>query len=61
VDDLWLAHIFQCLLHSIQKEVPAKAFRQLSAEHVSGEQVHNRHQVEEFLLPRGIGDDGGGT
>lgn len=55
VEDLWLAITFQRHLQGIQTELRDKAVRELSAEHVPGEENHDRHQVEEALLER----DGG--
>ena len=42
----------------MEAELLVKAARQLPAEDVSGEQIHDRQQVEESLLQRGIDDIG---
>ena len=59
MEDLWLSATRQCHLQGIQKELRVKAVGELPAEHVSGEQIHGRHQLEESLLQRDVGDIGG--
>ena len=66
MEDLWLATTCQCKLQGIETELRVKAvplrgsqgLRELPAEHVSGEQIHDRHQVEESFLQRDVGDIG---
>ena len=58
VEDLWFAIPCQRHLQGIETELRVKAARELPAEHVSGEQIHDRHQIEESLLQRDIGDIG---
>ena len=55
VEDLWPAASSQRL----QVELRVKAVGELPAEHVSLDQIHDRHQVEESLLLRDVGDVGG--
>ena len=45
-------------LQSLQATLRVKAVGQLPAENVSGEQIHDCHQVEESSLQRDIGDIG---
>jgi len=59
VEGLWLTAAFQHHLHSLQTELRVEAVRQLPAEHVPGEEIHDRHQVEKTLLERDVGDVGG--
>ena len=56
MEDLWLATTCQRHLQDIEAELRVKAVAELLAEHVSGEQIHDRHQVEESFLKREIGD-----
>ena len=39
-----------------RNRTPCQGVRELPAEHVSGEQIHDRHQVEESFLQRDVGD-----
>ena len=59
VEDLWLIAASQSHLKGIQRELCVKAVRERPTEHVSVEEIHDRHQVEEALLERDVGDDGG--
>jgi hypothetical protein len=59
VEDLWLAITCPRHLQSIEAELCVKAVRELPAEHVSGEQNHDCHQVVKSLLQRDVGDVGG--
>ena len=52
MEDRWLATSCQCHLQGCETELRVKAVRELPAEHVSGEQIHDRHQVEKSLLQR---------
>jgi hypothetical protein len=52
VEDLWRAAIFQCHLHGVETELRIKAAGELQAEHIPGEQIHNRHQVEKTVMKR---------
>ena len=56
VEDLWLTATSQRHLQGVQAELRVKAVGELPAEHVPGEQIHDRHQVEESLLQRDVGD-----
>jgi len=56
VEDLWPAATSQRHLQSIETELRVKAVGELPAENVSGEQIHDRHQVEEPFLQRDVGD-----
>ena len=56
VEDLGPAATFQRHLKGIQTEFRVKAVGELPAEHVPGEQIHDRHKVEEPLLQRDVGD-----
>lgn len=64
MEDLWPAATFQRNLQGVQSELRVKAvplrgsqgLRELPAEHVPGEEIHDRHQVEESLLQRDVGD-----
>jgi hypothetical protein len=58
VEDLWLAITCQRHLQGIETELRVKAVGELPAEHVSAEQIHDRHQVEKSLLQRDVGDVG---
>ena len=58
MEGLWLATSCQRHLQGIEAELHVKAARELPAEHVSGEQIHDRHQVEESFLQRDGGDIG---
>ena len=58
VEDRWHAIICQCHLQGIETELRVNSVRELPAEHVSGEQIHDRHQVEKSLLQRDVGDMG---
>jgi len=67
VEDLRPAAASQRHLQSIETELRVKAVGELSAVaegfsegvDVPGEQIHNRHQVEEPSLQRHVGDVGG--
>ena len=52
MEDLWRAAIFQCHPHGIETELRIKAAGELQAEHIPGEQIHNRHQVEKTVMKR---------
>ena len=56
VEDLWFVTTCQCHLEGIETELRVKAVRELPAEHVSGVQIYDRHQVEESLQERDGGD-----
>ena len=56
MEDFWPASAFQPNLQSLQAELRVEAIRELSAEHVPGEHVHDRHQVEKAFLQRDVGD-----
>ena len=58
MEDLWLAITCQRHLQGIDTELRVKAVGELPAEHVSGEQFHDRQQVQESLLQRDVGDIG---
>ena len=58
VEDLWIVTTCQRHLQGIEAELRVKAVGELPAEHVSGEQIHDRHQVEESFLQRDVGDIG---
>jgi hypothetical protein len=59
MEDLWFAATLQRHLQSLEAELCVKAVRELPAEHVPGEEIHDRQQVEEALLQRDAGDVGG--
>jgi len=59
VEDLWPAAASQRHLQSLETELRVEAVGELPAEDVSGEQIHDRHQVEESFLQRDVGDVGG--
>ena len=59
MEDLWFAIPCQRHLQGIGTELLVKAVRGLPAEDISGEQINDRHQVEESLLQRDVGDIGG--
>jgi len=50
VEDLWLAASYEFPLLSIKAELRVKADRELSSEHIPGEEIHDRHQVETPFL-----------
>ena len=58
MEDLWLSATTEGHLHlqGLQTEFCDKTARELPAESISGEQIHDRHQVEESLLQRDRGD-----
>jgi len=56
VEDLWLAATFQRHFQGLQTELPVKAVGELPAEHMPGEEVHDRNQVEEAFLEGDVGD-----
>ena len=56
MEDLWPAATFQRNLQGIETELRVKAVGELLAEHIPGEQIHDRHQIEESLLQREVGD-----
>ena len=49
VENLWLATAFQRQFQSLQTELRAKAVGELPDEHVPGEEIHDRRQVEGAL------------
>ena len=59
VEDLWPAVTFQWHLQGIEKELSVKAVGELPAVHMPGVEIHDRHQVEESLLQRDVGDVSG--
>jgi len=59
VEDFGLAITCQRHLQGIEAELRVNAVRKLPAEHVPGEQINDRYQVEESLLQRDVGDIGG--
>jgi len=59
VEDLFLAATLQRHFQSLETELRVKAVGELPAEHISGEQIHDRHQVEKTLFQRDVGDVGG--
>lgn len=56
VENLWFAITFQRHVQGIQTELRVKAVGEPPAEHVRGEEIHDRHQVEEALLQWDVGD-----
>ncbi len=58
MEDLRLAATPEGDLQSLETEGRLKAVRELPTEHVPGEQIHNRHQVEKTFLQRDVGDVG---
>ncbi len=56
MEDFWPASAFQHNLQSLQAELRVEAVRELPAQHVSGEQVHDRNQIEKAFLQRDVGD-----
>ena len=59
VEYLWSACASQCHLKSLQTELRVQAVRELPAEHIPGEEIHDRYQVEESFLEGDGGDIGG--
>ena len=59
MEDLWLTATSQGHFQSLQAELRVKAFGEIPAEHVPGEEIRDRHQVEEAFLQRDVGDVGG--
>jgi len=58
VEDACFLPAFQRHLQCPQTELCVKAVRELPAEHVPGEKIPYRHQVEQTLLQRDVGDIG---
>ena len=66
MEDLWLAATFQRHLEGIQAEHRVKAVGEFPAVgeafsagvHMSGEEIHDRHQVQEAFLEGDVGDIG---
>ena len=56
VEDRRLATICQCHLQSSEKELRVQCVQELPAEHISGEQIYDCHQVEKSILQRDLGD-----
>jgi hypothetical protein len=50
VEDLWLAAALQRHLKGIQTELRVKAVGEFPAEHIPGEEIHDRHQVEKAFI-----------
>jgi hypothetical protein len=50
VEDLGLSAVPQHHLQSIQTKLRGKAIEELPAEYVSGEEIDDRHQVQEAFL-----------
>jgi len=48
VEDLWFTAAFQRHLQDIYRELSVRAVGELTGKNVSGEEIHNRHQEEEF-------------
>ena len=59
MEDLWLTTTLQRHSESLEIELRVKAVGELPAEHVPGEQIHDRHQVEEPFLRGDVSDVGG--
>ena len=59
MEDLWPPATFQCHLQGVQTELRVKAVGEFPAEHIPGEEIHDRHQVEEPFLEGDVGDIGG--
>ncbi len=49
VEDLWLAASFHFDDQGIKTSLRFTAVRELPAEHIPGEQIHDRYQIEEAL------------
>ena len=66
MEDLWLAAALQRHLQGIQTELRVKAVGELPAVaegfsegvDIPGVEIHDRHQVEESVLQRDVGDVG---
>jgi len=56
MEDLGLAATGQGHLQGLQAELRVKAVGELPAEHMSGEQIDNGHQVQEALSQWDVGD-----
>lgn len=59
MEDLWPATTYQSHLQSIGTELRVWAVRELPDEHVSEEQIHDHHQLEESFLRRDVSDISG--
>jgi hypothetical protein len=56
VEDSGPAATFQRHLQGIETELHVKAVGELPAEHMPGVEIHDRHQVQEFLLQWDVRD-----
>ena len=56
MEDFGPGATFQCHFQGIKTELRVKAVRLLPAEDIPGVEIHDRHQVEESLLQRDVGD-----
>ena len=59
MEDFRTADIFQGHLQGIETEIRVKAVGEIPADDIPEVVIHDRHQVEEYLLQRDVRDVGG--